>query len=136
MKKLLNKSLLLLVTGFALASCGGTESSVPSSEPSTPSTPSVEDSTPVQVGEGLTLDDYKAYVQYDLQNVLTSIGVDKLDASVKAGVEAAFEAGKTAINAAADVKAVQAAFANAKSAMAEEIPDLPSQNRSRFHLQP
>ena len=124
MKKLLNKSLLLLVTGFALASCGGTESSVPSSEPSsTPSTPSVEDSTPVQVGEGLTLDDYKAYVQYDLQNVLTSIGVDKLDASVKAGVEAAFEAGKTAINAAADVKAVQAAFANAKSAMAEEIPE-------------
>ena len=124
MKKLLNKSLLLLVTGFALASCGGTESSVPSSEPSsTPSTPSVEDSTPVQVGEGLTLDDYKAYVQYDLQNVLTSIGVDKLDASVKAGVEAAFEAGKTAIDAATDVKGVQAAFANAKSAMAEEIPE-------------
>lgn len=124
MKKLLNKSLLLLVTGFALASCGGTESSVPSSEPSsTPSTPSVEDSTPVQVGEGLTLDDYKAYVQYDLQNVLASIGVDKLDASVKAGVEAAFEAGKTAINAAVDVKAVQAAFANAKQAMAEEIPE-------------
>ena len=122
MKKLLNKSLLLLVTGFALASCGETSESV-SSVPSTPSTPSVEDSTPVQVGEGLTLDDYKAYVQYDLQNVLTSIGVDKLDASVKAGVEAAFEAGKTAINAAADVKAVQAAFANAKSAMAEEIPE-------------
>jgi hypothetical protein len=120
MKKLLNKSLLLLVTGFALASCGGTSESV-SSVPSTPSTPDTP-SVPV-VEEGLSLEDYKAYVQYDLQNVLASIGVDKLEASVKAGVEAAFEAGKTAIDGAADVKAVQAAFANAKSAMAEEIPE-------------
>ena len=120
MKKLLNKSLLLLVTGFALASCGGTSESV-SSVPSTPSTPDTP-SVPV-VEEGLSLEDYKAYVQYDLQNVLASIGVDKLEASVKAGVEAAFEAGKTAIDGAADVKAVQAAFANAKSAMAEVIPE-------------
>ena len=120
MKKLLNKSLLLLVTGFALASCGGTSESV-SSVPSTPSTPDTP-SVPV-VEEGLSLEDYKAYVQYDLQNVLASIGVDKLEASVKAGVEAAFEAGKTAIDGAADVKAVQAAFANAKSAIAEVIPE-------------
>ena len=122
MKKLLNKSLLLLVTGFALASCGGAESSTPSEQPSVPS--EVTSSTPAQTTvEGLSLDDYKAYVLYDLQNVLTSIGVDKLDSTVKSAVESAFEAGKTAINAAADVKAVKAAFNNAKSAMAEEIPE-------------
>ena len=104
-KQLLSKSLLALVAGLVLAACDD---------------PQPTES--VQQYEELKLDDYKTYVLYDLQNVLTSIGVDGLDAAVKTAVEAKYQEGKVAISAAESVTAAQAAFAAAKASMAEEIP--------------
>ena len=107
MKKLLSKSLLALAAGLLLAGCVDPQQS----------------SGPQEVAyEGISLDDYKTYILYDLQNVLTSIGVDQLDAAVKTAVETQYQAGRTAISAAESVTAAQEAYAAAKQAMAEEIP--------------
>jgi len=69
----------------------------------------------------LELDEYKAYIAKDLDNVKTSIGELK-DATVSGNVNAAYQAGKTAINGAQSKADAEAAFATAKAAMANAIP--------------
>ena len=129
MKKLSKSSLLVLAAGLILAGCDIGKPS-PSVQPTPSTNPSVapsetlpEVSTPdVSAFEELTVEDYKAYVLYDLTNVLASIGIDSLDAEVKAQVEQAYEAGLVAVNAAESYAAAQAAFEAAKAEMASKIP--------------
>ena len=121
MKRFTKSCLLVLAAGLVLSGCDlGKNSDQPSVNP----TPSVTPSTPVTPGstELVEVDDYKAYVLYDLTSVLASIGVDSLDAEVKAKVENAYEAGIVAVNAAETHAAVSAAFEAAKAEMAKQIP--------------
>ena len=144
MKNLLKKSLLVLVAGLVLSSCGQKPTPEPTAEPSTQPTveptaqptvdptvaptvdPTVEptvEPTPVPGFEtnAIALEDYKAYIMYDLAAVLTSLG-DQLSPELQAKVDAKFDEGLAAIEAATSHAAAQAAFSNAKAAIAEQIP--------------
>ena len=112
MKKLCKKFsvlLMVLVAGIALVGC--------TTDKPNPKPPVDEDVNP----DYLSLADYKAYMVYDLENVVKSIS-NQLDASVLKLVNAKKEAGVTAMNAAKSVKEVQAAFKAAKSEIASQIP--------------
>ena len=77
---------------------------------------------PEYVREEVALEDYKAYIQADLKNYKDSIGDLSEYESLKAGVEAAYQAGYAAIGAAESIKTVQSALDNAKAAIAQAIP--------------
>lgn len=112
MKKLFKKFsvlLMVLVAGIALVGC--------KTDKPTPKPPVDEDVNP----DYLSLADYKAYMLYDLENVVKSIS-SQLDASVLKLVNAKKEAGVASINAAKSVKEVQAAFQAAKGEIANQIP--------------
>jgi len=66
-------------------------------------------------------DDFKAYIKYDLENVIAAIE-DQLDDEAYAAVTAAKEAGDEAIDAAATVAEVEAAYDAAFEAIADAIP--------------
>lgn len=68
----------------------------------------------------LSIADYRAYAKADLDSVKGSIG--SINATVDAAVNAALAAGKTAIDAAESVTAVQKAFSDAKTAMMNCVP--------------
>ena len=126
MKNLLKKSLLVLVAGLALGSCGDKPTEQPSEQPSEQPTTeqpsqSVEQPTDVAPEQGISLEDYKQYVQYDLAAVLAGLG-DELSPELQAKVDAQFDAGLAAIDAATTISAAQQAFADAKAAIANEIP--------------
>ena len=146
MKNLLKKSLLVLVAGLVLSSCGQKPTPEPTVEPTAeptaqptveptaqpttqptveptqdPVDPTVEPTQePVIETNRIDLEDYKAYVMYDLAAVLASLG--ELDPELQAKVDAKFDEGLAAIEAAANHAAAQKAFAAAKAAMAEQIP--------------
>ena len=61
-------------------------------------------------------EDFKAYIQYDLANILASIE-EQLDDETLAAVTAAKEAGDAAIEAAGSVAEVKAAYADAYDAI-------------------
>lgn len=67
--------------------------------------------------------DYKAYLALDLDDVLASIGdLDELDATAKANVVAAYNAGKAAIEAAETNGAAYSAFKTAKANVIAALP--------------
>lgn len=67
--------------------------------------------------------DYKAYAKLDLNDVLASIGdLEKLDAATKANVNAAYQAGLAAIEAAESNQDIYAQFKAAKSAIIAALP--------------
>jgi len=104
MKKLFGL-LLTLVAVFALFACGDKGKK--------------EDSF-----EALKLEDYKSYVNADLAFDFSKLGSsDQFADGVYANATKAFNDGKAAINAASDIKGVQAAYSAAKKAIIDAIPN-------------
>ena len=132
MNKLLKKMLLVAVAGsltVGLASCFENNEKTPEPVTPQPGTPPVE--TPSQEEE-YTVDNtiygvnYKTYLKFDLEAVLTSIGdldeVKAVSASAYDAVMAAYNNGQDAILNAADNEAAYAAFNAAKAAIIEALP--------------
>lgn len=69
----------------------------------------------------LSLEDYKAYIAYDLENVVKSVA-GQVTVEQKAAIDKVAQEGAQAIEAADSVAAVKEAFAAAKVAIAAEVP--------------
>ena len=78
---------------------------------------------PATAWDGAYMDeeDFKAYTKYDLEAILTAIE-DQLEDETYAAVKAALEEGQAAIDAAATVSDVRAAYEAAFTAMCDAIP--------------